>query len=78
MTESAHPPVPPPAAPHLRVVRGDATPEEIAALLVALATRRARPEPAPAPPPQRWRNPARGMRKPVLPGKSAWRMSALP
>ncbi|MCK2221264.1 acyl-CoA carboxylase subunit epsilon [Actinomadura sp. ATCC 31491] len=67
-----------PDTPHLRVVRGDATPEELAALVVALATRQAAPEPAPRPQPQRWRNPARGMRKPVLPGKSAWRMSALP
>ncbi|WP_033410519.1 acyl-CoA carboxylase subunit epsilon [Nonomuraea coxensis] len=65
-------------APALRVVRGDATPEELAALVVALATRQAPPEPASQPPPQTWRNPARGMRKPVVPGKSAWRMSALP
>ncbi|MGR6923809.1 acyl-CoA carboxylase subunit epsilon [[Actinomadura] parvosata] len=68
--------------PHLRIVRGDATPEEIAALAVALASRRARAE-APAEPGrqparQTWRNPARAMRKPVAPGKSAWRMSALP
>ncbi|MFK4040996.1 acyl-CoA carboxylase subunit epsilon [Nonomuraea wenchangensis] len=68
----------PPPAPGLRVVHGDATPEELAALVVALATRQAPPEPAPQSPPQRWRNPARGMRKPVVPGKSAWRMSALP
>ncbi|MGN9836791.1 acyl-CoA carboxylase epsilon subunit [Nonomuraea sp. H19] len=63
---------------HLRIVRGDATPEEIAALVVALAARHAEPEAPPAPPRQTWRNPARGMRKPVVPGKSAWRMSALP
>ncbi|WP_188191169.1 acyl-CoA carboxylase subunit epsilon [Nonomuraea sp. SYSU D8015] len=66
---------------HLRIVRGDATPEEIAALVAALATRRsshAGEEPPPRPRRQTWRNPARGMRKPVLPGKSAWRMSALP
>ncbi|MET8861502.1 acyl-CoA carboxylase subunit epsilon [Nonomuraea sp. NPDC004580] len=67
--------------PHLRIVRGDATPEEIAALVTALAARR-RPatetEGTPVPRRQTWRNPARAMRKPVVPGKSAWRMSALP
>ncbi|MEV4801994.1 acyl-CoA carboxylase subunit epsilon [Nonomuraea sp. NPDC049421] len=67
--------------PHLRIVRGDATPEEIAALVTALAARR-RPatetESAPVSRRQTWRNPARAMRKPVVPGKSAWRMSALP
>ncbi|PZG16703.1 acyl-CoA carboxylase subunit epsilon [Nonomuraea aridisoli] len=64
--------------PDLRIVRGDATPEEIAALVIVLATRHAQPEPRPVPRSQTWRNPARAMRKPVAPGKSAWRMSALP
>ncbi|MEV5325780.1 acyl-CoA carboxylase subunit epsilon [Nonomuraea fastidiosa] len=67
--------------PHLRIVRGDATPEEVAALVTALAARRrpaAETERAPSSPRQTWRNPARAMRKPVVPGKSAWRMSALP
>ncbi|MCF6468027.1 acyl-CoA carboxylase subunit epsilon [Nonomuraea sp. MG754425] len=64
---------------HLRIVQGDATPEEIAALAAVLASRRAEPETPPQPPRrQTWRNPARAMRKPVVPGKSAWRMSALP
>ncbi|MEV0617157.1 acyl-CoA carboxylase subunit epsilon [Nonomuraea sp. NPDC050404] len=66
---------------HLRIVRGDATPEEIAALTTVLVARQnppAVPETPPAPRSQTWRNPARGMRKPVAPGKSAWRMSALP
>ncbi|MFB4282607.1 acyl-CoA carboxylase subunit epsilon [Nonomuraea sp. MTCD27] len=65
----------------LRIVRGDATPEEIAALVVVFAIRRsppAEPETPRTPRRQTWRNPARGMRKPVSPGKSAWRMSALP
>ncbi|MGW0801852.1 acyl-CoA carboxylase subunit epsilon [Nonomuraea sp. NPDC002799] len=62
----------------LHIVRGDATPEEIAALVAVLATRHAAPEPAPSPRRQTWRNPARGMRNTVAPGKSAWRMSALP
>ncbi|WP_084772748.1 acyl-CoA carboxylase subunit epsilon [Nonomuraea candida] len=66
---------------HLRIVRGDATPEEIAALTAVLAARQSPPaEPRTPPEPRRqtWRNPARAMRKPVAPGKSAWRMSALP
>lgn len=62
---------------HLRIVRGDATPEEIAALVAVLAARRTAEAPA-EPGPQNWRNPARGMRKPLAPGKSAWRASALP
>ncbi|MGW3342882.1 acyl-CoA carboxylase subunit epsilon [Nonomuraea rubra] len=64
--------------PDLRIVRGDATPEEIAALAAVLASRHAEPEAARTPGRQTWRNPARAMRKPVAPGKSAWRMSALP
>ncbi|MFC5826720.1 acyl-CoA carboxylase subunit epsilon [Nonomuraea insulae] len=63
---------------HLRIVRGDATPEEIAALVAVLSTRHAEPEAPPVPRRQTWRNPARAMRNPVVPGKSAWRMSALP
>ncbi|MFG1703478.1 acyl-CoA carboxylase subunit epsilon [Nonomuraea sp. M3C6] len=66
---------------NLRIVRGDATPEELAALVAVLAARRsshAEPETPPVPRRQTWRNPARGMRKPVVPGKSAWQMSALP
>ncbi|TDE59980.1 acyl-CoA carboxylase subunit epsilon [Nonomuraea mesophila] len=63
---------------HLRIVRGDASPEEIAALVAVLAARHVGPQPPPGRRRQTWRNPARGMRKPVLPGKSAWRMSALP
>ncbi|NRQ35375.1 acyl-CoA carboxylase subunit epsilon [Nonomuraea sp. NN258] len=62
----------------LRIVRGDATPEEIAALVAVLAARQAPPEERPRPRRQTWRNPARAMRKPVAPGKSAWRMSGLP
>ncbi|WP_082310491.1 acyl-CoA carboxylase subunit epsilon [Nonomuraea sp. SBT364] len=63
---------------HLRVVHGDATPEEIAALVAVLATRHARPTPSVTPAAQSWRNPARSMRNPPAPGKSAWRMSAQP
>ncbi|WP_113702860.1 acyl-CoA carboxylase epsilon subunit [Nonomuraea lactucae] len=64
---------------HLRIIRGDATPEEIAALVAVLAARGPAPEPPPAAPrTQTWRNPARQMRKPLSSGKAAWRTSALP
>jgi len=65
--------------PRLRVVRGDATPEEIAALVVALAVRAgARPGPAsrPARPRANWRRPS--LRAPLAHGPGAWRASALP
>ena len=62
--------------PLLRVVRGDPTPEELAALVTVLSAR-----PAPAAPPVRrsvWGNPARRVRRPLRPGPGAWRASALP
>ncbi|MEU7896892.1 acyl-CoA carboxylase subunit epsilon [Nonomuraea sp. NPDC049152] len=64
--------------PHLRIIRGNATAEEIAALVTVLAARHAEPDPPAAPQRQSWRNPARVMRKPLVPGKSAWRNSVLP
>ncbi|MDA0635296.1 acyl-CoA carboxylase subunit epsilon [Nonomuraea sp. MCN248] len=67
-----------PSRPHLRIVRGDATPEEIAALVAVLAARPAAPEAPSRIRTQSWRNPVRNMRKPLTSGKSAWRMSALP
>jgi hypothetical protein len=65
--------VPTPSEPYLRIVRGDATPEEIAALVVALT---------PAPPVkaarkrENWRKSR--LRAPLAPGGGAWRASALP
>ncbi|WP_184957815.1 acyl-CoA carboxylase subunit epsilon [Nonomuraea endophytica] len=63
---------------HLKVVRGDATPEEIAALVTVLTTRQPEPTQTPGRKPETWRNPARAMRRRLVPGKSAWRLSALP
>ncbi|MET9337105.1 MULTISPECIES: acyl-CoA carboxylase subunit epsilon [unclassified Nonomuraea] len=63
---------------HLRIIRGDATAEEIAALVAVLASRSAEPDRPAEPKRETWRNPARAMRKPLVPGKSAWRNSALP
>jgi hypothetical protein len=70
-----------PERPVLRVVRGDATPEEIAALVAVVAAAGARAaasaEPA-AERPSAWRDPARRMRRPTPHGPGAWRASALP
>jgi hypothetical protein len=73
---------PRPVPTYLQVVRGDATPEEIAALvgtLSALAAARAggatatRPAPASG-----WTDRSRLLRTPVHPSPGAWRRSALP
>jgi hypothetical protein len=61
--------------PRLRVIRGDATPEEIAALVVALATRTA-PAKRSVRPRGNWGRPV--LRAPLAHGPGAWRASALP
>jgi hypothetical protein len=70
------------SVPYLRVVRGDATTEEIAALVAALtavAAARARAAATVrAPAPANWNSPARRMRAPLRPGPGGWRRSALP
>ncbi|MEU9890417.1 acyl-CoA carboxylase subunit epsilon [Sphaerisporangium sp. NPDC051017] len=65
------------AQPYLRVVHGAATPEELAALVIAVATRAATP-PQPAQKPASWRNPAHLMRTPLFAGAGAWRASSRP
>ena len=64
------------SAPHLRVVRGDPTPEELAALLAVVTATGA----APAEPERvrhgGWNDPARQLRKPLHPGPAAWRAAA--
>jgi hypothetical protein len=72
---------PSPSVPYLRVVRGDATPEEIAALvatLSALAAARASAAPQAPPRASAWTGRSRSLRPPVHPGPGAWRRSALP
>jgi hypothetical protein len=69
--------------PFLQVVRGDATAEEIAALVatltaVAAARSRAAEETKPAPVRSHWNAQARLLRAPVHPAAGAWRRSALP
>ena len=63
--------------PLLRVVRGEPTPEELAALLAVLASRTAG---TPDVPHSRsaWNDPARRVRRPVVHGPGGWRSSAYP
>jgi hypothetical protein len=67
----------PASEPALRVVRGDATPEEIAALVAALLSRPAGEEP-PAHARSAWSERSSQLRRPLRPGPGAWRRSALP
>jgi hypothetical protein len=66
------------ARPRLRVVRGDPTPEEIAAMLVALSVRV--PPTPPAPKPQRggWSSYAHQVRWPLHWSGHGWRAQARP
>jgi hypothetical protein len=69
-------------APYLSVVRGDATAEEIAALvatLTAVAAARSSAAPAQQPPVTHdWNSRARLLRTPVHAAAGGWRRSALP
>jgi hypothetical protein len=62
----------------LRVVRGDPTPEEVAALTVVLAARASQPADPPAAPRSLWRDRAPLLRQPLRPGPAAWRAFAHP
>jgi hypothetical protein len=66
--------------PVLRIIRGNATPEEIAAVVAVLLARSAAADaPPPArPAPSAWADRSRLLRRPVHPGPGAWRRSALP
>ena len=64
--------------PVLRVVRGDASPDEIAALVAVLLARPGVEAPPPRPAPSAWADRSRLLRRPVFPGPGAWRRSALP
>ncbi|MBZ5733292.1 acyl-CoA carboxylase subunit epsilon [Nocardioides sp. TRM66260-LWL] len=66
-----------PAAPLLRVVNPDATPEEIAAIVAVLSALGSGAAPAPAPRSQ-WAAPARRLRGAHGSGPGAWRASGLP
>lgn len=65
--------------PVLRVVRGDPTPEETAALTTVLAAAGGGGEQAPDPGPvSAWVERESLVRRPLTPGPGAWRASALP
>jgi hypothetical protein len=66
--------------PLLRVVRGDATPEEIAALVAVLLARSADAEATGRARSARnsWSDRSGQLRRPLSPGPGAWRRSALP
>lgn len=64
--------------PLLRVVKGDPTPQEIAALVAVLSATAAQPAEEPPPARSEWASPARRMRPVLRPGPGAWRASAWP
>jgi Acyl-CoA carboxylase epsilon subunit len=68
------------SGPVLRVIRGDATPEEIAAVVAALLSAAAASAAFAASdaPPSAWADRSRLLRRPVHPAPDAWRRSALP
>ena len=61
-----------------RVVRGEPTDAELAALTVVLAAAAAGGDEAPATPRDRWSDPAAAMRVPLTVGPGAWRTSHWP
>ncbi len=65
--------------PLLRVVRGDPTPEELAALVAVIAARSvATAGVRPQYPRSAWGHPASAVRRDHRPGPDGWRRSALP
>ena len=66
------------AKPVLRIIRGSATPEEIAAVVAVLTSRAATSHtPADEAPPS-WGRPTDALRRPLCAGPGAWRASGLP
>jgi hypothetical protein len=64
--------------PVLRVVKGDATPEEVAALVAVIAALGSGPAEVKAKPRSTWADPAHRRRTPLPHGPGAWRSSGLP
>jgi hypothetical protein len=66
--------------PPLFAIKGDATPQEVAALVAVLqgiAASAAGSETS-GPPPSQWASPRRAVRRPLSAGPGGWRASALP
>jgi hypothetical protein len=64
--------------PPLRLVRGDATAEEVAALLAVLSAAAGGEVDPPLRPVSRWASRERALRRPTAPGPGAWRASGWP
>ena len=64
-----------PVRAHLRLVRGDATPEEIAALVAVLAAKATAASPPPSPRRSGWTDRAAALRRGITTGPGAWRRS---
>ena len=64
--------------PVLRVVKGDATPEEVAALVAVIASMSGGDPPPKPRPRSSWADPGRRLRTPLPHGPGAWRASGLP
>ncbi|NSC23574.1 acyl-CoA carboxylase subunit epsilon [Streptomyces albus subsp. chlorinus] len=81
MTTQSPEPAPQGAEPSIRVVRGNPTPEELAAALAVVRVRAAAVEPGQpgGPAPSAWSDPARTMpRRTPAPGPGAWRRTFWP
>ena len=63
--------------PPLFAIRGDASPEEVAAIVAVLAAVGGSAPATEKPPRSEWASPARRMRTPLPHGPGAWRASAL-
>lgn len=67
-----------PDRPDIRVVRGDPTPEEVAAVVSVVSARLAAAGSEETERPRTWAAYWRSVRQPLRPGPGAWRASALP
>ena len=61
----------------VRVVRGDPSVEELAAVLAVLAAARARAGGPAQWAPEGWSSRGAALRRPIAPGRGAWRLSGL-
>lgn len=66
-----------PAGPRIQVL-GDASPEQVAALVAILSGLGGGEEDKPAGPPSRWNDRSRLVRSAVHPSRGGWRASGLP
>lgn len=64
--------------PHLRVVKGDPSDKELAALVAVVASLEVEAEEAPEPPRSAWSDRRALVREPLAHGPGAWRASGFP